>query len=297
MPAKTKVNKNYQLITNKLIQLLERGVKPWARPWCATPFGNLVGKNEYRGCNPLLAQMDLMLYNYSSPYFISYNQAREKGWQVRKGSKATTLTYAGSFEIENPEGKKETKFHTRFYKVFNLDCVDDSNSELKIADLVEAQAPPTNPDNRIEKLEEFCQSHNVPISHGGDRACYSPAMDRIMLPEFSAFSSAENYYATLLHELAHSSGHKDRLNRDLTGSFGSTKYAREELVAEITAALVANNLKIQSELTLENHASYLKSWCQVLKDDDRAFFNALSQARAASDYLLEKQAGKTLELV
>lgn len=109
-----------------------------------------------------------------------------------------------------------------------------------------------------------------------------------MLPEFKFFSSAKSYYATLLHELAHSTGHGTRLNRDLSGSFGSNKYAREELIAEIAATFVASELNISDELNLENHASYLASWIEILKNDNRAFFTAVTQARLASNYLLSQ---------
>lgn len=285
--AKSKTNKNYKIITDRLISLLERGVKPWIRPWKTNGFGNLIGGNKYRGCNPLICQMDMMYFNYSSPYFVSFNQAREKGWKIKSGSKATTLTYAESFEVETDVGT-ETRFHTRFYKVFNTDCIDDTESEMKIADLIEEKVTPSNQDLPIESLEKFCNSWGVDIEHGGDRACYSPSLDRIAMPEFENFSSARAYYSTLLHELAHSTGHPERLNRDMTGSFGTTKYAREELVAELTSAFVASNLGINEDLELENHASYLASWLKVLKNDDKAFFNALSQAKAASDYLLQK---------
>ncbi len=164
--TKTRTN-NYELITNKLVTLLERGVKPWTKPWQANSFGNLIGGNKYQGCNPLLCQMDMLYYGYTSPYFISFNQAKEKNWKIKKGSKATTLTYAGSFEIETENGDKETRYHTKFYKVFNLNCVDDSAADIKVADLIQEVAPPVNPDSEITSLEAFCESHNVPIFHGG----------------------------------------------------------------------------------------------------------------------------------
>ena len=173
--------------------------------------------------------------------------------------------------------------------MFNTDCIDDSEAEIKIADLVEEATEPSNPDTPDISLEQFCQSHQVPIQHGGDRACYIPSLDKIAMPHFENFSSANGYYSTLLHELAHSTGNAKRLNRDMSGSFGTTKYAREELIAELTSVFVASELGIKEELELENHASYLASWIKVLKEDNKALFQALSHARAASNYLLEKQ--------
>ena len=286
MSANKNKNKNYELITNKLISLIERGVKPWEKPWHTNGFSNFATGHVYRGSNPLIVQMDMLLYEYEFPYFLSYKQAAAKGWQVKKGSKATTLVYAGSFTYENEKEELKTGYSTRFYKVFNLACIDDSKGKQKIAELLPAKLPPQNLDNRIERIEAFASSQKIPIFHGGDRACYSPSADKISMPKFESFTNAVNYYLTLSHEFVHSTGHRDRLNRDLSGKFGTKKYAFEELVAEIGASFLAAELGIDSDYSLEHHASYLDNWLQLLKEDDRAFLRAVNLANSASKYLL-----------
>lgn len=290
-PQKTR-EKNYELITDKVIQLLERGVKPWCKPWHATPFSNFISKNYYSGGNPLLCQLDLMLFEYEHPYFLSFKQAKDLGWAIKKGSKATTLTYVGTYsrkieqEDESEIDKFQTGVYTKFYKVFNLSCVDDSKGKKKIADLMPAAAPPRNPDPTLPSVEEFCNLQNVSIVHGGDRACYSSKLDRISMPYFETFSSAIRYYMVKIHEEVHATGHKSRLDRKLGNRFGSNSYAFEELVAETGTAFVCNFLGITEDLELEHHASYLDSWLTVLNNDKQAFFRAVSLARQASDYML-----------
>jgi antirestriction protein ArdC len=140
----------------------------------------------------------------------------------------------------------------------------------------------------------FCQ-HNfrcVSPAHGGDRAFYHPTTDRVQLPELSNFKNLSGYYATAIHELGHWTGHKTRLDRDLSGSFGTQSYAFEELVAELTAAFVLNDFNYSGEL--ENHASYINNWLSALKDDKKYFFKAASLANKASEFLMMDKAAKVV---
>jgi antirestriction protein ArdC len=127
----------------------------------------------------------------------------------------------------------------------------------------------------------------LPLSHGGDRAFYHASTDQIRLPELSSFQSLSGYYATAIHELGHWTGHKSRLDRDLSGSFGSQSYAFEELIAELTAAFILNEFNYQAEL--EHHASYLDNWLQALKNDKKYFFKAANLASKASEFLLPSE--------
>jgi antirestriction protein ArdC len=290
-----------QLITEQLIALLESGTKPWHKPWKGIHNGvnaqNLITRHEYRGANPLYCMISNLTYGYDSPYYLTFSQAKMLGWFPKKGAKATWIKFAGSGckEIENEQGES-TEQHFSFAKwsnVFSTDCIDDSAGEKKIADLIiESIDPrPDNPDNKIISIEEFIANTAAVISHGGNRACYSPSRDEIRLPEFSQFEDAEKYYATALHELTHWTGYKSRLDREgiRTGNFGDTTYAFEELIAEIGCAIVGE--KIFPEYLaqdIDHHASYIQSWLTSLRKDKQALFKAISQAQKAANFLMEK---------
>ncbi|CAN1213583.1 zincin-like metallopeptidase domain-containing protein [Tumidithrix helvetica PCC 7403] len=166
---------------------------------------------------------------------------------------------------------------------------DDSEAKVKIADkiaVLEEKPMEINTDARLASADSFISATRAKIKHGNSgRAFYAPAVDAIMLPEFSQFTSASGYYATAIHELTHWTGHKTRCDRDLSGKFGSKAYAYEELIAEIGAAFTCNEFGITNEI--ENHASYIDSWIQALKNDKKYFFKAAAEARRASEYLLE----------
>jgi antirestriction protein ArdC len=280
----------FQLITDKLISLIERGVKPWTKSWYATPYQNLITGHQYRGINPILCTIDMILNDWPHPFFVGFAQAKQAGWTVKRGTKSTWLRWGGTNvkETENPDtGEVEREYYNafKFHNVFNVACLDDSNSDVKIEDLIRERTVSVsgNAEPRLPFVECFIQQHRPKTQFGGDKALYHPATDTIRLPEFEAFSHANAYYATYLHELVHWTGHSDRCNRSLNGKFGSRSYAFEELIAEIGAAMVCNHLGIDSEL--EHHASYLDSWLQILQGDKKAFFDAARQATRATEYL------------
>jgi antirestriction protein ArdC len=280
----------YELVTAKITELLERGVKAWDRPWHCNGesiYKNLVSGNSYSGINPIICTVDCILNEYESPYFISFKQASEMGWQVMKGAKSTWLRWGGSYTVENDEGKEERRTSGKWLSVFNSQLIDDTKADFKIVDAI-AKFPSQeniNPEQRLDKVEEFITKQNAKfLPEGSDRAFYVPKVDAIQLPKFESFTSAESYYATKLHELSHWTGHEGRLARDLSGSFGSTKYAYEELIAELASAFVCNDLGINSQL--ENHASYIDSWIQLLTGDKKSFFKAAAEARKAANCLV-----------
>lgn len=287
-----KVNK-YQAVTDKIIHLLEQDIKPWEHPWRMAQSGNLITGHKYRGINPILVQVDMLEYGYKHPYFLSFNQAKEQGWSIKKGSKATPILWAGSFAVEsendNGETIKEYRSTAKWYNLFNIACIDDSQAENKIADFLPESVTITNPDLPITELEEFITKWQVPTRKGGDRAAYSPSGDFIRIPNFEKFTSAESYYGTWFHECGHSTGHHSRLNRDMSGRFGSPNYAREELIAELTHVYLATEFKFNRvEVELEQNADYIKGWLSLLKSDSKAFFKASTQAQKATKYILEQ---------
>jgi antirestriction protein ArdC len=286
---KEKVDK-YELVTNKIANLLEKGVKAWARPWHSNGesiYKNLIGGNAYSGINPIICTVDCISNNFETPYFISFKQAAEMGWQVMKGSKSTWLRWGGSYAVEDENGDTKIKGAGKWLGVFNCQLIDDSKAEYKISDAIAkitTEETPVNPDAKLGHAEDFIAKHNAKfLPEGGDRAFYAPNVDAIQMPKFESFKSAESYYATKLHELCHWTGHDNRLSRDLSGSFGSQSYAREELIAELASAFVCCDLGINSEI--ENHASYIDSWVRILRSDSKAFFTAGSEARKAADFL------------
>ena len=289
MKAQTKKQAadKFQIVTDKIVQLMEQGVKPWVKPWHSVPYGNLISGHTYRGINPLLCAIDMMTYDYEQPYFIGFSQASEMGWKVRKGSKSTWLRWGGTVckETKLEDGSTEKEFFgtAKWLQVFNIACLDDSEADRKVSEHLKSVSG-SNPDSRQMDAESFIQAQKATVKHLGDVACYSPSSDAIAMPKFEDFTSAATYYATLIHELTHWTGHSSRCDRDLSGRFGSQSYAFEELIAELGAAFVCNELGIESEI--ENHASYLDNWLQALKGDNKAFFKAASAAQKASTFLM-----------
>lgn len=279
----------FQLLTDKLLALMEAGSTPWQKPWHSTPYSNAVSGHQYRGINPLLAAADVMLNDYQTPLFVGFSQAKELGWKVRKGSKATWLLWGGTSAkdvTDETTGETKKQFFSAFkwLNVFNLDCIDDSEAETKVSSFIHSSSPNRNLDPRLEDAERFIKAQSAQVSFGGDVACYVPSLDKIKLPKYDDFTSAIAYYSTFAHELSHWTAHPTRLNRPLKAKFGSQAYAYEELIAEISAAFICNELGM--EMQLEHHASYLAHWIQILKSDNRAFIRAATQAQQASRYLL-----------
>jgi antirestriction protein ArdC len=291
----SKVSK-YQSVTDKIIALIEKGTLPWRKDWnCGgnNSFQNPISDSVYQGINPILCKVDCLTYDYQSVYFASFNQARELGWQVIKGSKATSITWAAPFikekTTESGEVETERGYGVRWFNVFNFDCFDDSNSETKKTDIINKknQNLIVNSDNRDEKIESFINSQNAVIRVKGHQPCYVPSKDEILMPDFSDFSSSNAYYSTLLHELAHWTGHHTRLDRVKGSAKDSSEYAFEELIAELSSAYSGNYLGL-SESLLENHSSYLSSWLELLKSDEKAFFKAARLGQKATDYLIKQ---------
>ncbi|NJL99971.1 MAG: DUF1738 domain-containing protein [Synechococcaceae cyanobacterium SM2_3_2] len=283
----------YQLITDKLLTLMEKGTLPWQKPWFGNPPRNLIGGNPYQGSNPLLLTVQMLADQHQDPYFIGYHQAKDQGWQVRKGSKASWILFAGtsSKEVENDQGEKqESRYRIhKWHAVYNIACIDDGDGGRQLQQWIEKYRTTSSISEakRVEEAEAFITSTGARIQHGGDVACYSPASDRINLPAFSAFTSPEAYYATALHELTHWTGHPTRLNREMKGRYGSQSYAYEELIAELGSAFLCNDIGIQPQL--EHHASYLDGWLSLLKGDAKAFLKAATAASRATTFLTTQE--------
>lgn len=272
-------------ITTRIIDLLENGVKHsgkrWINNFCKESPRNLKSKNAYRGINALTLWAESMERGYSSPYWLTYNQATELGGSVRKGEKSVICCYYNMVtkkEMDDglvDEGAIENSYLLmKPFWLFNLEQIDG----LVSADNSLEFEP-------IDKAEALIAATGAEIHNGGNKARYFPAFDAIELPKKEAFTSVENYYATAFHELGHWTGHETRLKRDFSGKFKSEAYAMEELVAELSAAFMMGELGLSG--SLEMHASYIDSWLEVIKSHEGALFTAASQSQKAADYILK----------
>jgi antirestriction protein ArdC len=267
-----------QEFASLIIAELENGVKPWVRPWDTdkaggpqAPFNPATGK-RYHGINVLILGMDLRAFQSGDPRWMTYQQARENDWQVKKGERSTTIFFTKSYESDHEESEDSRKIVRvfRHHAVFHASQIEGIPAYA--APSIE-EAPWTRP----EASEIIMKNSGAIVRIGGDRAFYCPETDHIQVPPDHAFLGPEEFAAAELHELAHWTGHPSRLNRDLRNRFGSSAYAMEELRAELASAFVANEIGIPTDIP--HHASYIASWIKALKDDKREIFRAAADAQ------------------
>jgi antirestriction protein ArdC len=271
----------YEIVTESIIQQLKSGVAPWRKPWRTEMPANLVSKKEYRGINIFL----LAFQGYGSRYWLTYRQAQAAGGNVRKQQHGTHVVFwkIGEYRKENKEtGEPEDRksILLRYYTVFNLEQCEGIKSP-----------DPRQIINPIEQCESIVKDMpNPPAFEQDSRAFYKPSTDTVGMPARSAFHSAEEYYSTLFHELTHSTGHASRVGREGIlnhNPFGSDDYSKEELVAEMGAAMLCGVAGIESH-TINNSAAYLQTWINRLQSDSRLIVSAASQAQKAADYILDR---------
>ena len=287
----------YTRVTAKIIADLEQGVRPWLKPWSAEHASGRITRplrasgQPYNGVNVLMLWGEAVASGYACPIWMTYRQATELGGQVRKGEKGALVVYADRIrKTETTDSGEEVERDIPFmkgYTVFNCEQIDALPAHFYAAP---PPAPPVF--QRIEAAERFVGKTSADIRHGGSRAYYAIDADRVQLPPFESFRDAESYYATLLHELTHWTRHETRLAREFGRKrWGDAGYAAEELVAELGAAFLCADLGVTPE-PRDDHASYIASWLEVLKNDKRAIFTASACASRAADFLhgLQQQA-------
>lgn len=282
-------------VAARIIEQLEQGTAPWQKPWqpgeLRLPYNPTTGK-EYRGMNSLWLHMQ----GHSDPRWMTYNQAAAEGAQVRKGSKGTHIVYWKFSEerkatdeqgrpVIDPDTGKQKTVTVQLERPRSFTAVVFNGSQID--GLPPLEARPTGPEpERHARAEAILANSGAVIRHEpGDRAFYRPSTDSITLPERNQFPSADNYYATALHELGHWTGHPSRLNRDLAHPFGSEGYAREELRAEIASLMLGERLEIGHDPG--QHAAYVGSWVKALKEDPKEIFRAASDAERISAYVMD----------
>lgn len=269
----------YDNVTNRIIEELEKGAAPWVKPWNAgiNEDQNIISHKPYQGINRIILGMS----GFTMPLWGSFKQWQQLGGMVKKGEKGTQIVFYSPIKKEsiNPEnGQLESSaYHClKSYFVFNA-------SQVEGIDFVQPK-PTLETFNPVPALEDRILKTGANIKHGDYRAYYSPSGDYIGMPDKNTFKSEQHYYATILHELTHWSGAKHRLDRIKGARFADAAYAFEELVAELGAAFLCQDYKIEGDL---RHADYIGSWLKCLRADNKAIFNAAALAQKAANYINE----------
>lgn len=290
-----------QDLTNNIVGLIESGAAPWQKPWnpddaglaLSLPF-NATTERAYRGANSLHLMARQMQMGSSDPRWCTYKQAQAEGWQVRKGEKGTTVEYwqfdreeersreDGTTERVNVRLNKPRVFYATVFNAHQLDGIPPHHPSIA-----------KNQWEVSEAAERVLASCGVPIHHDQhDSAYYAPASDSIHLPPRAGFARQEDYYEVALHEVGHSTAHSSRLNRDLTGRFGSPEYAREELRAQMCSLYLSAELGVP--FNPERHAAYQASWVKALQEDKNEIFRAARDAELMADYVIGLSREQTL---
>ncbi len=280
-------DKVFDQVTERIIQALEKGVIPWKKPWTSINPQNINGR-EYTGINRLL----LNLTEYKYPIFLTMKQANELGGYIKKGEKSHIAVFwkVMTYNDRNNNGDESVNHvpYLRYFNVFNIDQTTVPISAVKNTQ-IRLDEKPENTDPVTKAKELIASMTDIPaIVFNADRASYSPALDRIMLPHRNLFQSDEEFYSTEFHELIHSTGHPKRLNRKGIQEvrFGTDEYSKEELIAEVGACFLSTLCGMSTGL--ENSAAYIKGWIRALKNDPRMVVHAAGQAEKAVGFLINQ---------
>lgn len=309
--AYEKLTPQRKQLVDQVLANLEKGNLFWMQGWVAAgaPESAVTGK-KYRGINNLYLSLVAMAENYWDNRWATFRQMEEKGWTFKKDEEGHTLGKGKSVSVEYYEMRdKETKrrfdrnvldgmtfdeqreymdknvyWLRKFYRVFNCSLMDGVPAK---------EMPTIDVNDRIEKAEailDYWNANESKIVYGGSQAFYRPSTDEVHLPEREKFKSTQSFYDTAFHEIGHSTGHQSRLNRDLSGGFGSQSYAMEELRAEIASIFMAQDLGIEpSEDRLQNNAAYIQSWKDEIKENPNALFTAIADADKIARYVSSKE--------
>ena len=276
----------YAAITDRIVSALERGTVPWRAPWRARGHRNALSGRPYRGINLLVLAITALEQDYDDPRWLTYRQAASRGGHVRRGEHGTQVVLWKWIEREGSVTEEAAERYPllRLFTVFNVVQCEDlalsaHDAAIPLDPLVEAEAIAAG------------YHGGPPVICDAESAYYLPSRDEVHLPPRESFRDAHGYYATLFHELAHSTGHPSRLNREgyqSAARFGSEIYSREELVAEFAAAFLGQEAGIDPS-RVEQSAAYIASWLRALRDDRRLAVVAAGQAQRAADHILGRR--------
>lgn len=294
----------YKMAADAVLAAMDRGTIPWRMPWTQGPGAiprNLASGRPYRGINVFL----LAMAGYASPFWLTFKQAKDQGGQVRKGEKSTpailwkqtkkrlkTPADVAAAKANGDTIRKDEKGQyvllvlARTFALFNVAQVDGLQDVPEVEQIGDAT---WNPEAAAEAIAAGYED-GPSVGEGGDSASYNPARDHVQMPDRGRFQEATDWHATLFHELAHSTGHANRLNRpdlvDPTATFGSKKYAREELTAEMSAAMLCTVAGIDAAPLTERHAAYVEHWAERIGEDPKLVVIAAQRAQKAADRIL-----------
>lgn len=287
MAKKNVARRDYQQeIVDKIVSLLEQDLKPFSNPWEKTGsdgFPLRVTGEPYKGINVISLWCDAQICGYTSPYWMTYRQAKELGGQVRKDESGSLVIKYGTFDAgTEKDGEKieDMRGYLKGYAVFNADQIEGLPEKFK----PKTERNPYPIAARRGDLDEFFGSIGATILIGGDSAEYRPLSDTIKMPTYEAFPDSEKYYSTLAHEATHWTGGEKRLCRGLEKLLTKEQRAEEELIAEIGSAFLGAQLGLRPD-HIEDHAVYIKSWLVALKNDKKFLFRAAAAAQKAVDLL------------
>ena len=278
----------YEEITKKVTQMLDQGVVPWRSPILGRSSAghpkNLDSGKPYRGVNVFLLAFTAYVHGYESSYWVTFNQARERGGNVKKGEKSSMVVFWKQYETKDRTTGEDTKVPVlRYYNVFN------AQGQCEGLDIPDAPVFEPTEFTPVEAADAIAKGYlGAPaLEHGGSQAYYRPSFDTVRMPEPTRFRTSEEYYSTLFHEFAHSTGHSTRLDRKLDSEpkpFGTPDYGKEELVAEMAAAFLCGHAGI-APAVIENQAAYVQGWLKTLKGDKKLVISAAGQAQRAADLI------------
>ncbi|OPH81397.1 ArdC family protein [Nitrobacter vulgaris] len=282
----------YTRITDRIVADLERGVRPWVRPWNAANAAGRITRPlryngmPYQGINVVLLWSEAVSRGFASSTWMTFKQSLELGGHIRKGESGTMVVYANKItKTETDDKGDDVERSVPFLRAYTVFCVDQIEGLPE--QYYKSAAPSTPPAQRLAHADAFFANTGATIRHGGDKAFFAPSLDVIQMPPFESFRDAESYAATLAHECVHWTAPSHRVNRDLSRyAKDRSERAREELIAELGACFLSADLGVVPELEPRaDHASYLASWLEVLSNDKRFIFSASAHAQRAVTYL------------
>ena len=283
----------YQLVTDRIICQLEQGCVPWQRPWSLTSSAQTMAFSHDSG-NPY-SFLNQMLLGEPGEY-LTFRRVKELGGTVRKGAKGRPVVFWKTVVHKETEDDGTEKIRTvpvlKRYTVFHITDTEGVESRLagkeaQTASSASSLSPVEQADRTAQEYVERNEPLRLCVIDSG-KAYYSHSDDKVVVPKMSQFRSAEEYYSVLYHELVHSTGHENRCNRRDAGAvaaFGDNAYAKEELTAEMGAAMALSCLGIDSEQAFDNSAAYIDGWLKKLRNDKTLVVRAAGKAEQAVRYI------------
>lgn len=291
----------YEIVTERILQQLEKGVVPWHKPWIYKSSNipiNYVTRKPYRGVN---------LFLLDKPgEWLTWNQIQKLKGTVRKGEKSSLVVFFSYVKPKDDSDADESSAEPdpfsrseqgypllKYTRVWHLSQVDGIESKLSDAEDVESSLEHNEMADSL--ITSYCEAEGVLLDVDVHScAFYSPSEDLIQLPELSQYTDLAEYYSTAFHELAHSTGAPSRLNRKLSSAKHKGNYAKEELIAEIASAFITSNLGLDVSKSFDNSVAYISHWSKCLAEDNRLIVSASSKAAQAADYILKYNTEESL---